>query len=438
MTLTNRATYLFVIIGVLYLSVGVLESWSLALTILNDGLIAAIMALGVNMMWGYAGLFNIGIAGFFSLGGLAVVLVSAPINHEAWSAGTVQILFALAAGVAIVAASVRTVQRGQSGWPRALVLAGLAVAGVMLFKLVYLPATESVEAINPAAAGNIGGLGLPVPFAWLVGAGLAAGAAWMVARISLRLRSDYLAIATLGIGQIIISVQKNEDWLDRGVKDIYDISHWPVPDAVALQQADWFLSLAQRFGFDLQSGSTIAVNLAFATMTALVLGFILFLAELSLKSPWGRMMRAIRDNETAAGAMGKDVRKRHLQIFVLGSAVVGIAGALFVMFHGIFSPRSFDDPLRYTFLIWAMVILGGSGNNWGAVLGALVVMLIWIQAEYLGPLVLQVATGPLSDGPLKAHLIDSAVQMRLPLVGIVLIAVLRFSPRGLIPERGSK
>lgn len=438
MTLTNRATYLFVIIGVLYLSVGVLESWSLALTILNDALIAAIMALGVNMMWGYAGLFNIGIAGFFSLGGLAVVLVSAPINHEAWSAGTVQILFALAAGVAIVAASVRTVQKGQPGWPRALVLAGLAVAGVMLFKLVYLPATESVEAINPAAAGNIGGLGLPVPFAWLVGAGLAAGAAWMVARISLRLRSDYLAIATLGIGQIIISVQKNEDWLDRGVKDIYDISHWPVPDAVALQQADWFVSLAQRLGFDLQAGSTIAVNLAFATMTALVLGFILFLAELSLKSPWGRMMRAIRDNETAAGAMGKDVRKRHLQIFVLGSAVVGIAGALFVMFHGIFSPRSFDDPLRYTFLIWAMVILGGSGNNWGAVLGALVVMLIWIQAEYLGPLVLQVLTGPLSDGPLKAHLIDSAVQMRLPLVGIVLIAVLRFSPRGLIPERGSK
>lgn len=438
MTLTNRATYLFVIIGVLYLLVGVLESWSLALTILNDGLIAAIMALGVNMMWGYAGLFNIGIAGFFSLGGLAVVLVSAPINHEAWTAGTMLILVALAAGVAIAAATVRTVQRVAPGWPRTLVLAGLAAMGGMLFKLVYLPATESVEAINPAVAGNIGGLGLPVPLAWLVGAAFAAAAAWTVARISLKLRSDYLAIATLGIGQIIISVQKNEDWLDRGVKDIYDISHWPVPEAVALQKADWFLSATQRLGIDLQVGSTIAVNLAFATMTALVLGFILFLAELSLNSPWGRMMRAIRDNEIAAGAMGKDVRKRHLQIFVLGSAVVGIAGALFVMFHGIFSPRSFDDPLRYTFLIWAMVILGGSGNNWGAVLGALVVVLIWIQAEYLGPLVLQFLTGPMSDGPLKAHLIDSAVQMRLPLVGIVLIAVLRFSPRGLIPERGAK
>ncbi|MDZ4120228.1 branched-chain amino acid ABC transporter permease [Phaeovulum sp.] len=438
MTLSNRARYYFVIIGVLYLSVGFLQSWSLALTILNDGLIAAIMALGVNMMWGYAGLFNIGIAGFFSLGGLAVVLVSAPFSPEAWSAGSMQILFALVSGIAIVAAGVKTVQRAEAGWTRAVVLTGLAAAGITLFKFVYSPATERVASINPATAGNIGGLGLPVPLAWLVGAVFAAGAAWVVARISLKLRSDYLAIATLGIGQIIISVQKNEDWLDRGVKDIYDISHWPVPEAVALQQADWFVSMTQALGVDARSASTIFVNLCFAFMIGLVLAIILLLAELSLKSPWGRMMRAIRDNEISAGAMGKDVRKRHLQIFVLGSAVVGIAGALFVMFHGIFSPRSFDDLLRYTFLIWAMVILGGSGNNWGAVLGALVVMLIWMQAEFLGPLVLQFVTGPLSDGPLKAHLIDSAVQMRLPLVGIVLIAVLRFSPRGLIPERGAK
>lgn len=435
---SHRAKLLFAIIGSLYLSVGIFLSWSLALTVLVDGLIAAIMALGVNMMWGYAGLFNVGIAGFFSLGGLAMVLISAPVNRDALAAGTPQILLALVLGAAIVTLIVRTIQRLAPGRIRLALAVTLAVSGFLLFEYVYLPATERVEAINPGVAGNIGGLGLPVPFAWLAGAVLAGAAAWLIARISLGLRSDYLAIATLGIGQIILSVQKNEDWLDRGVKDVYEISRWPVPDGVALQNTGWFVSVAQHLGIDVQYGSTIFVYLCFALLAALVLAFIFTLAELALNSPWGRMMRAIRDNEVSADAMGKDVRKRHLHIFVLGSAVVGVAGALFVMFHGIFSPRSFDDPLRYTFLIWAMVILGGSGNNWGAVLGALLVMLIWTQAEYLGPMLLNVLTGPMGDGPLKEHLIDSAVQMRLPLVGILLIAVLRFSPRGLLPERGAK
>lgn len=103
--------------------------------------------------------------------------------------------------------------------------------------------------------------------------------------------------------------------------------------------------------------------------------------------------------------------------------------------HGLFAPVSYDEPLRYTFLIWAMVILGGAGNNWGAVLGALIIMLIWGQAENLGPALFEVLTSPFSDGPFRAHLIDSAVQMRLPMVGLLLLVVLRFSPNGLIPEK---
>ena len=84
------------------------------------------------------------------------------------------------------------------------------------------------------------------------------------------------------------------------------------------------------------------------------------------------MMRAIRDNEVAAEAMGKDVTARHLQVFILGSAVCGLAGAMMTTLDGQLTPASYQ-PLRFTFLIWVMVIVGGSGNNFGAVLGGMLI-----------------------------------------------------------------
>ena len=93
------------------------------------------------------------------------------------------------------------------------------------------------------------------------------------------------------------------------------------------------------------------------------------------------MMRAIRDNEEAANAMGKNVVKQHLLIFILGSAIVGIAGAMLVTQDGLFTPGSYR-PMRYTFLIWVMVIVGGSGNNFGAILGGFVVWFLWIEALF--------------------------------------------------------
>ena len=105
--------------------------------------------------------------------------------------------------------------------------------------------------------------------------------------------------------------------------------------------------------------------------------------ERALNSPWGRMMRAIRDNETAAEAMGKDVTGRHLQIFILGSAVCGLAGAMMTTLDGQLTPGSYQ-PLRFTFLVWVMVIVGGSGNNWGAVLGGLLIWFFWVEAEPIG------------------------------------------------------
>ena len=102
----------------------------------------------------------------------------------------------------------------------------------------------------------------------------------------------------------------------------------------------------------------------YALIFVIILAAIYWFAETALKSPWGRKMRAIRDNEVSANAMGKNVTASHLQVFVIGSALVGLAGAMLTTLDGQFTPASYL-PLRFTFLIWVMVIVGGSGNNAG-------------------------------------------------------------------------
>ena len=135
-----------------------------------------------------------------------------------------------------------------------------------------------------------------------------------------------------------------------------------------------------------------------------------------------------------ASAMGKNVTRRHLQIFILGSAVVGIAGAMMTSMEGQLVPGT-SNPLRFTFLIWVMVIVGGSGNNWGSVLGGLLIGWLWLIVESLGPSLMGIVTSGMADGWLRSHLIESAPHMRLLTMGVILLLVLRFSPRGLLPEK---
>ncbi|THD74882.1 branched-chain amino acid ABC transporter permease [Thalassobius vesicularis] len=430
---TGKKIGLFAIVGGLILLTGVMQSWNSALLILNMGLISAIMALGVNLQWGFAGLFNVGVMGFVALGGLAAVLVSSSPIPEAWSAGGFQIIGALVLGLAVIVAAAVLYKKMPKGIARTLALLALLIVGFVVYRAVFDPAVEAVEAINPAAAGNIGGLGLPVLLAWPVGGLLAAGAAWVIGKTALGLRSDYLAIATLGIAEIIIAVMKNEDWLARGVKNVIGLPR-PVPYEVDLQNSASFVERAASLGMDPTTASTLWVKGLYAVLFTVVLLIILWMAQMALHSPWGRMMRAIRDNETAAEAMGKDVTRRHLQIFILGSAVCGIAGAMMTTLDGQLTPGTYN-PLRFTFLIWVMVIVGGSGNNLGAVLGGFLIWFLWVQVEPMGLWVMQTITSGMSDGPLKNHLLDSAAHMRLLTMGVVLLAVLRFSPRGLIPEK---
>ena len=430
----NRVSILFGIMAVLFVIVGQLQSWNLSLAILNLCLISAIMTLGANIQWGYAGIVNFGIMGFAALGGLAGVLVSMPPVQAGWQVGGMGLL---GGGVIIVLTSVLAVFvwgriKHIIRW-RYWIMTAVILTGYIVMRAIVDPAVEAIEAIESAKAGHIGGLNLPILISWVVGGIFAAGAAYVIGRISLGLRSDYLAIATLGISEIVIYVLKNEDWLARGVKNVNGLPR-PVPYEIDLQAEQWLIELAGRLGSDIPELSSIIVKLSYAGLFTIVLLLLFWLFETALRSPWGRMMRAIRDNEIAANAMGKHVMAKHLQVFVLGSAVVGLAGAMLTTLDGQFTPASYL-PLRFTFLIWIMVIVGGSGNNFGSILGGFVIWFFWVESEPLGLWLMDVITSPLSEtSPLRDHLLASAAHMRLMTMGLVMLLMLRFAPQGLIPE----
>ncbi len=438
MTHSMRAPLLFVLVAGLIIFTGFWKGPNVALTIVNYGLISAIMALGVNLQWGFAGLFNVGIMGFVALGGLASVLISMPPVKEAWSAGGLQIIFALLIGAATVVGAVMA-QKRLKGRAKTLATLAILIVGFFVFRSIFDAGVQAVEAINPAATGYLGGLNFVGAnwfsiIGWPVGGLLAAGAAWLIGKTALGLRSDYLAIATLGIAEIILAVLKNEDWLSRGVKNVVGLPR-PVPYETDLQKDPSFVESAANFGLDPVLASTLYAKLLYAGLFTIFLVIILWMAQKALNSPWGRMMRAIRDNEVAAEAMGKDVTARHLQIFILGSAICGIAGAMITTLDSQLTPTSYQ-PLRFTFLIWVMVIVGGSGNNFGAVLGGFLIWWLWVMVEELGLILMGGLTFGMAEGSaLKALLIDSAAHMRLLTMGLILLLVLRFSPRGLVPEK---
>ena len=244
-----RTVALFAGLALMFILTGQLQSWNLSLSILNTALLAAIMAMGVNMQWGFAGLFNTGIMGFVALGGLAVVLVSSEPVPDAWRAGGPGVLAALILGVSIISLSIIAYKKLPAGRKRTWAMIVILGGGFFLFRAAFDGPVALVESVNPATSGNLGGLGLPTLVAWPAGGLLAAVVAWAIAKTALGLRSDYLAIATLGIAEIIISVMKNEDWLARGVKNVISLPR-PVPYEVDFQADPLFLTWADRLGFD--------------------------------------------------------------------------------------------------------------------------------------------------------------------------------------------
>jgi len=295
--------------------------------------IYAVFCLGLNIQWGYTGLFNIGIAGFFCLGAYTSAMVTFP-KPTGMYAEYVKVLFA--------------------------------------FDLPFL----------------VG----------LCGAALICGlVAYLIGKLTLKLREDYLAIATIGIAETVRLVFNNEHWLANGPRGLTGLPQ-PLQGLVAPQNYNYLY-----------------------LVIVLVAVILIYLAiERAIRSPWGRVLRAIREDETSASMSGKNVLNFKIQSFVLGAMIMGIGGALYAHYTKAISPDAFT-PLYGTFIIWVMLMAGGSGNNKGAVVGAFVVWAIWIGTKFLTDFLPFV---------LKAR----APYIRFLLIGILLEIILIYRPQGLLGE----
>ena len=424
----------YLVCAFLFLLVGLFQSWNVAFSILNLCLISAIMSIGINIQWGNSGIVNFGVMGFAAIGGLCGVLISMPPTIEVWKDGTAIILIILfsflISGILVKKFLKKFIY---NKYLKILLSIIFILFSLYLIKSIFIPSTNFIENTNSAKTGYIGGLNLPIILSWPI-AGLFCGViAFLIGKIALGLRSDYLAIATLGISEIIIYIIKNEEWLARGVKNVNGLPR-PVPYEIDLQKNEFIQTLSNTLNLSVIELSSLIVKGLYSILFILVLLIIFFLLQKAIKSPWGRMMRAVRDNEISAEAMGINVKKRHLQVFIIGSAIIGISGAMLTTLDGQFTPSSYQ-PLRYTFLIWIMVIIGGSGNNHGAIIGGFAIWFFWIQAEPIGIFLIELITIFLSDqNEMKLYLLNHAAYMRLLLMGLVLILALRFFPKGIIEE----
>ena len=275
-------------------------------------------------------------------------------------------------------------------------MGGLFNAGIAGFYAVG----AYTSAILTAAASDkhLGGFELPVPLG-LAGACLTAGiAGWLVAKICVRLKSDYLAIASIGIAEILRLVIVNEAWLTNGSLGVSNIPR-PFDGVVQGRPAD----------------------LVFVVVVWFVVAAVWAFCNRLHDSPWGRALRAIRDNEAAAEAVGKDVERFRVQTFVIGCALMGLAGALTAHYFKFLSPTA-TEPLVISFLTWVMLMAGGSGNTKGAVAGALGVWAIWSLTEIV-------------TNRLPPDWATRSSYIRMLLVGLLLQVVLQRYRQGLFPER---
>jgi branched-chain amino acid transport system permease protein len=280
------------------------------------------------------------------------------------------------------------VQWGQTG------LFNVGVAG-----FVAVGAYASALLTTPDAPDRFGGFGLPIIVGW-AGAMLAAGLVSLaVGALTMRLRSDYLAIATFGVAVVVQLCALNLQAVTGGP---FGIGFIPRP----------FTSFA---------GDPLLFSLANLALLALVvLALYLFLERL-LSSPWGRVLRAIREDEAAATALGKPALRFRLHAFALGGAIMGLAGAAQAHFIGFIAPDNYLPTL--TFQVWAMLIVGGSGNNRGAILGAVVVWALWALS------------GSVIGSVFPAGWQARAAALQIALIGVGLCAILLWRPRGILGER---
>ncbi len=308
-------------------------------------LIFAIITIGLNVQLGYAGIDNFGVAGFLMLGAYTAGLFVLPPPSSEF----VRYIFGLGPSLDIAPA---------------------------LYTADWLP--HLVGIVAAALACSL--------------------LAVLIAFVTPRLSHDYLAIATIGMAELIRAVGTVQDDLVNGDRGLVGI----------IGPFESFFTTSQYQVF-------------FFILVAVVLAVVYVAAQSSVRSPWGRVLRALREDEIAVAAVGKSAFRFKLQSFILGAAIMGIGAAMFAFYRRGLTPSDFE-PLQGTFLFWVMLIVGGTGNNRGAVLGAYIVWALWIST-------LQLASLPLPD-----ELASRIPFLRYVLLGVFFIAMLNLRPSGLLPE----
>lgn len=307
--------------------------------------IYAIICIGLNVQLGYAGITNFGVAGFFLLGAyVAAIFVVPPASNEF-----------------------------------------VAYVGGFGPALDIFPALRTDQ-------------WLPFLLGILAAMGACALLATLLSLLTPRLREDYLAIATIGVAELLRSVAIVEDHLVNGDRGLVGIRG----------PFEAFFSL---------EGYPIAL----LTLLVAVLVLVYWAAERAVRSPWGRVLRALREDEIATAAVGKNAFAFKMQSFILGAALTGVGGALYAFYRRGLTPQDFE-PLQGTFIFWVMLIVGGIGSNRGAILGAYVVWGLWLAT-------LQLAAFSLPD-----EISSRIPYLRYVLLGVFFIAMLLIRPQGLVPE----
>jgi branched-chain amino acid transport system permease protein len=305
--------------------------------------IFAVFALGLNVQWGYTGIFNFGIVAFFMVG----AYTSALVTKEPSSSEFVKYVGGLGLAEGLGPLNLE----GLTGFILGA-LAAAAVSGIVAF-LIAIPA--------------------------------------------LRLREDYLAIATIGVAEVFRRIAIEEEGLVNGTRGLTGIPR-PLHDLVSPPDYKY-------------------IYLAIAIV---VLVIIFVAIERAARSPWGRVLKAIREDELATAASGKNIFAFRMQAFVLGAMIMGIGGAVYSANQGSIVPDTFSHFFG-TFIIWAMLMVGGSGSNRGAILGAYVVWGFWTLTGLIQP-------------HLPAALEERTSYIRDLLIGLLIIVVLLLRPHGLMGE----
>ncbi|MFK8078900.1 MAG: branched-chain amino acid ABC transporter permease [Granulosicoccus sp.] len=305
--------------------IGIVSYLTFFLTI---ALILAIAVLGLNLQWGFTGLFNGGIVAFFGAGAYGMVILGGPNRVD-----------------------------------------------------------------------GFGGFALSYPIAFIGGILLAGALAVLVGLATTRLRHDYLAIATFGVAVALESVVRNAEYLTGGAKGLRGFAR-PFESAI---------------------DNPLTYNILFLFVVVVCLIAVYAFLENLVRSPFGRLLRAVRENERAARSLGKSPPVIRLVSFVLGAMIMGLSGALYATFYAFISPQDLAPIL--TFQIWAMLIVGGAGNNQGAILGTLVVWGGWVGSGWLLT----------SFAPQHWQLYAGSIQYIL--IGCIIVLSLLARPRGLLPEK---